>query len=138
MYLHQSVQFIFLGLTMRIIDLLEGKDFDELEFVRKDGDKSELDYDLVDDLTFFMNNDDDIYRRLVYPAVQKCVGSIKNKSKINHNIFKTAAVESYKTYVKKFPIRELTDELEDELCNKVCLKMKEDLMKQYQEGKYKD
>jgi hypothetical protein len=47
-------------------------------------------------------------------------------------------VESYKTYVKKFPIRELTDELEEELCNKVCLKMKEDLMKQYQEGKYKD
>ena len=138
MYLHQSVQFIFLGLTMRSIDLLEGKDFDELEFVRKDGDKSELDYDLVDDLTFFMNNDDDIYRRLVYPAVQKCIGSIKNKSEVNHNIFNTATVESYKTYIKKFPIRELADELEEELCNKVCLKMKEDLIKQYQEGKYKD
>lgn len=123
---------------MRIIDLLESKDFDELEFVRKDGDGSKLDYDLIEDLTFFMNNDDDIYRRLVYPAVNKCVSGIKNKTKVNSNIFKNAAMESYKTYVQQFPIRELSDDLDEELCNKVCLKMKEDVFKSYQEGKYKD
>lgn len=138
MYLHHKVQSIFLGLTMRIIDLLESKDFDELEFVSKNGDKSELNYDLIEDLAFFMNSDDDIYRRLVYPAVHKCINCIKNKTKINSNIFRPAVIESYKTYIKNFPIRELSDDIEEELCNKVCLKMKEDLMKNYQEGKYKD
>lgn len=123
---------------MRIRELLEGKSFKDLEFVRKDGDETVLDYDLVEDLAFFLNNDDDIYRRFVYPAVHKCVESHGKKLKTSPEVFKQAAVEGYKEYIKKFPIRELPDSLEDDLCNEVCGKMHEDVYKDIGEGLYKD
>jgi exoribonuclease II len=123
---------------MRIRELLEGKDFNDLDFVRKDNDETVLDYDLIEDLTFFLNNNDDIYRRLVYPAVNKCVKSHGQKLKTSPAIFKQAVLEGYKEYIKEFPIRQLPNDLDEELCNEVCSKMHEDVYKDISEGLYKD
>ena len=124
---------------MRIIELLEGKDFDDLQFVKghEDGGR-EIDYDLPDDLIFFMNHDDDVYRRIVYPSVSKCVDRIDNNQKTTPSLFTNAVKESYKQYVKKYPIRELPDELDEEACNEACKKMHEEVCKNHSEGKYKD
>ena len=129
---------IHLGLKMRIRELLENKEFNDLDYIRRDGDKSELDYDLVEDLVHFLNNDDHVYRRFVYPALAKCLEDIKNKKKVSPGIFKIAAQEGYKSYVQKFPVNLLSDDLEEEVCTKVCKKMHEDLYKHVEEGKYKD
>jgi hypothetical protein len=123
---------------MRIIELLEGKKFNDLDFIRKEGDKTELDFDLIEDLTYFLNNDDDIYRRYVFPAVTKCVENIKRNKKSSAACFQQAVDEGYKEYIKKFPLKELSDRLEDTLCKKVCDKMHEDLCKDVADGKYKD
>ena len=123
---------------MRIVELLEGKKFKDLDFIRKDGDKTEIDYDLVEDLTYFLNHDDDVYRRHVFPIVNKCVDSINRKKQISPSVFKLAAVEGYKEYIKKFPLRELSDNLDEKLCKEVCSKMHEELCKDVTEGKYKD
>jgi hypothetical protein len=123
---------------MRITELLEGKKFNDLDFIRKEGDKTELAFDLIEDLAYFLNNDDDIYRRYVYPAVNKCVESIKRNKTVSSSVFKTAVGEGYKEYIRKFPLKELADTLEDTLCKKVCDKMHEDVCKDVTEGKYKD
>lgn len=123
---------------MRIRELLEGKDFNDIDFVRQDGDEQTLDYDLAEDLIHYLNNDDQLYRRLVYPVVHKCVENIKANKKVNPSIFKHVALEAYKSYVQKFPIRLLPNDLEDEMCTEVCKKMHEDLCKHVEEGKYKD
>jgi len=124
---------------MRIRDLFENKDIDkDLQFIKTDGDKREIDYDLVEDLTFFMNHDDDTYRRHVYPAISDCLAGIKNNKKVSSSIFANAVKESYKNYIVKYPLRELPDELEEELYMQACKKMREDVYSNHQEGKYKD
>lgn len=120
---------------MRITDLLESQNFDESDFI---SEKGELDYDLVEDLSYFMNHDDDTYRRHVYPNIVKCLHSLEKKKDTNPSIFKNSVVESYKQYIKQFPIRQLSDELDDKTLNNVCKKFYEDLVKHVDEGKYKD
>lgn len=112
---------------MRIIDLLEDINFDETEYLNKD--KGEIDYDLAEDLTFFMNHDDDVYRRTVYPAVVKCAEAFEKKKSCKPSIFKQAALESYRMYTEKFPIRALPENLDEDLCNEVCEKMYNEVQK---------
>ncbi len=123
---------------MRIRELLEGKKFNDLDFVKQDEEGTDINYDLIEDLAFYMHNDDDVYRKLTFPSVSRCIESVKNKKELNPNIFKSAVEESYKNYVKKFPIRQLPTSLDEELCNEVCKKLHDDFRKDYEDGKYKD
>lgn len=123
---------------MRIRELLEGKQFNDLDWISVDGDRRELAYDLAEDLVYFMNEDDDVYRRYVFPSVAKCVNRIKENQKTTHSIFKNAVEESYKEYIRKFPIRQLPDSIEEKICNEVCEKIHEEVCRHYSEGKYKD
>lgn len=120
---------------MRIIELFENADFDEKMYVNtSDG---LIDYDLAEDLVFFMNNNDDVYRSTVYPAVIKCLETLKQKKSAKPSIFKQAAVECYKTYQQKFPIRSLPETLDEALCNEVCKKMFDEICKS-EDNKEKD
>ena len=123
---------------MRIRELLEGKKFNDLDFVKQGEDGTGINYDLVEDLTFFMQNDDDVYRRHTFPSVMKCIDTIKAKKQLSPSIFERAVEESYKNYIRKFPIRQLPNELEDEVFEEVCKKLHDDFSRDYDEGKYKD
>lgn len=124
---------------MRIRELLEGKHVDDFsEFVEKDNDKGGINFDLVEDLVFFMHNNDDAYRRHVYPSIAKCVEHSKSKKDINPAMFKNAALESYNRYVTEFPMRELPNSLDNATLKQVCVKMKEDFNTHFNDGKYKD
>lgn len=126
------------ALIMRITELLEGKNFKDLDFVRTEDGTTKIDYDLAEDLAFFIKNDDDVYRRHTHHAVHKCLENLKHKKKTSPAVFKDAAMEGYKQYVKQFPIRQLPDDLEDDVCNEVCKLMHEEICKHVEEGKYKD
>jgi hypothetical protein len=123
---------------MRIKELLESKQLDDMEWIRQEGDKRVLDFDLAEDLVFFMNNDDDTYRRHVYPKIHRCVESMKAKRKTTPAMFADAVKESYKNYVRKFPIRELPNEIDEKLVRETCDKMHEEVCKHISDGKYKD
>ena len=118
---------------MRIQDLFENKSFDDTEFINKE--EGTLDYDLAEDLTFFMNNDDDVYRRSVYPAVVKCINAFEKKTSVKPSVFKQAAVESFRAYAAKYPIRSLPADLDEELCNEVCEKMYNDVQESLSDKK---
>lgn len=123
---------------MRIRELLEGSTFKSDEFVDKKGDKREINFDLAEDLMHFMHNDDDVYRRHLYPVLADCLDDIKDKKPTNKKVFKKAVESSYKLYVKKFPIRELSDDLNEKTCEKVCEKLHEEFKEHVSDGKYKD
>jgi hypothetical protein len=123
---------------MRIRELLEGKVFKDLDFVKQAGDKRELDYDLVEDLVYFMNHDDDVYRRHFFPTIAKCIDGEKAKRETKPNIFKPVVEKSYKLYVQKFPIRELPEDIEGKVCEEVCSKIHEEILQHITDGKYKD
>jgi len=73
---------------MRINELLEGKIFNDLDFVshKQDG-KREINYDLAEDLVHFMNQDDHVYRRIVHPTISKFIDlrDAKNKSVLKYS-----------------------------------------------------
>lgn len=120
---------------MRIQDLFENK-LDK--FVKYNDGKAELQFNLAEDLAYFMHNDDDSYRRHLYPVLVKCVHDAKKNRNVDPKIFKTSALESYKNYLKQFPIRELPEDLDDKLIKEVCEKLHDDFVKDIEEGKYKD
>lgn len=124
---------------MRIRELFESKVFKSDEFViHKDGGKREINFDLAEDLMHFMNHDDNVYRRHLYPSIARCIDIRSRKNKPSPNIFKSAVKEGYKKYLGEFPIGELPDELDEETCADICEKMCEEVCKDIAEGKYKD
>ena len=123
---------------MRITELLEGKTFNDLDFIKQNNDKKEIDYDLAEDLIYFMQNNDDVYRRHVYPSIAKCIEAFKHKKNTKPSIFKSAVLDSYNNYVKEFPIRELPHSLDNSVCEEICSKIHEEICQQIQDGKYKD
>ncbi len=123
---------------MRIQELLEGKFFKDIDFIKQGEKGRELNYDLIDDVAHFMNEDDDAYRRHTHPAIMHCVDCMKRHVKPKADIFAQAIKECYKMYVKKFPIRELPDELDEETTKQICDKMHEDVIQHVGDGKYKD
>jgi hypothetical protein len=123
---------------MRIRELLETKNFDEMQYVKKGEEEAGINYDLTEDLVFFMNNDDSVYRRFVYPSIATCIDRMESKKDTTPSLFTNAVKESYKTYIKKYPIRHLPDEIEEKFCEEVCKKMHEDLRQHYDDGKFKE
>ena len=122
---------------MRIQELLEGKKFDDLDFVTKENGKRSINFDLAEDLIHFMNQDDDVYRRHTYPAIANCLDKMSKKSKPNTKMFEPAVKESYKIYTRKYPIRDLPDEIDSKMCEQVCNKIHEEVLKHISDGKYK-
>jgi hypothetical protein len=118
---------------MRIKELLEGKNFKDMDWVSRDGETSELNFNLAEDLVFFMNNDDDTYRRHVYPSIVRCM-----KGNASSSVFSDAVKESYKNYVRQYPIRELPDEIDEKICKEACDMMHEEVSQHINDGKYKD
>jgi len=123
---------------MRIQELLENAAFKEDNFIKKSGEKEEIDYDLADDLVHFMHNDDHVYRRHVYPVIVKCIGLLKHKKPTQSKMFAEAIKECYKAYSKKFPIRVLPESLEEDQLTEACEKIHSELLKHVKDGKYKD
>jgi hypothetical protein len=87
---------------------------------------------------FFMENDDDVHRRFVHHAVADFVKLKKNNSSPKPSVFKEAAKNSYKRYIQKFPLRELPDELDEDVCSQVCDRMYEEVSKQIENGRHED
>lgn len=122
---------------MRIIELFEGN-FNDLDFVKKENNESVIDYDLAEDLVFFMNHNDDVYRRHLYPVITKFIQQVKNNRETDPIIFKPSVLHGYSKYIEEFPIKELPTSLDEEMCNEVCSKLHDEVQKDFEEGKYKD
>jgi hypothetical protein len=124
---------------MRIRELFEGNFFKETDFVQpKEGGGRELNFSLEEDLAHFMEHDDEVYRRHMYPRLAEFLEAKKSKKEVKPSIFAPAVKESYKLYIKKFPIRELPDEIDKDVCEQVCEKLFTDHNEYHANGLYKD
>lgn len=123
---------------MRIYELLEGNIGDLSNFVKHGDGKNDIDYDIAEDMMHYMNNNDRIYRRYMYPIVEQCIRFMKLKKSTGPEMFKGAVQECYDSYLTDYPIRELPNDLDDSTCKAICKKIYEQLCKDIEEGKYKD
>ena len=123
---------------MRIRELLENTEYMDSNFGQKEKANNEPDFDVLDDLVFFMHNDDDTYRRQLHPIILKCIDAVKQKKKLNSSIFADAVRNGYKHYLANYSIQELPDELDEKQVKEVCKKLSDDVYIHISNGKYKD
>jgi hypothetical protein len=123
---------------MRIIELLEGNNFKDLDFVKPVGDEGnrEINFDLIEDLLFFMNNDDEAYRRHLHPAISNCMERVEAKKKTSPKMFEKAIRACYTMYNNQYPIREIPDTLDEKVCKEACEKLHEEVSQHIKDGKY--
>lgn len=91
-------------MIMKIQELTESFRFKESDYVTRDKSGRAINYDLLEDVVYFINNDDEIYRKLVFPLIIKykhpdpthCIPVIQ---------------QGYESYKKRYPIKLLPDTL---------------------------
>ena len=123
---------------MRIRELFEGNFFKDSDFTEPKNGGRQINFDLADDVAHFMNQDNNVYRRYMHPCLTEFLSAKKSKKDPKPEMFAHAVKESYKAYIKKFPIRELPDELDEETCAEVCSKLFAEHDSHHEAGKYKD
>lgn len=78
-----------------------------------------LDFDVADDVVFFINNDSTFYRKHAFPAITKFT-SICKKGKPSIGYFRPLANLAYKAYLDKYPHDQLPEELPMDVCHEIC------------------
>lgn len=106
-----------------------------LEVINLDSFNAE-EYDIVEDLMFFMNNDPVFYRHEYYPSVLKFRDCKKSGIDFESSKFKTVVEKAYKAYYQKFPIKNLKQSLENEMIDEVCSKIYESELENIKQGHY--
>jgi hypothetical protein len=88
-----------------------------------DQDKKELDFDLADDLIFFMRNDPSFYRTSYFPLVSKFTNRCSKDSTPGPVFFKDIVTDAYKQYKEKFQVEALEEELSIDMLKEICTKI---------------
>ena len=94
-------------------------------------------FDLAEDLVFFMHNNDDFYRKHFFPIIKTCKAQFESGGKFSHRVFKKVIEKAYESYKKEFPVKELDDSLEDEFTEKVALHIYETELENIKGNLYK-
>lgn len=118
---------------MRINELCESV---EIDLEKTPEDKNGLGFDLKDDLIFFMQNDDDVYRRHMFPTILKLQDKLTAGSKPSKSLFANAVHECYQTYQEKFNSHKLPFELEPEMLEEICQQIYDDEEQKIKDGQY--
>jgi hypothetical protein len=122
---------------MRIRELLEGSKFKDDEFVKQldDSGKREINYDLPEDLIFFMDNDDDAHRTQIDEVVDSIMKKIKKDEETRPEMLIKPVKECYKLYKEQYPIRELPDEMDKKVLKDTCVKYHDLILQRIDDGK---
>jgi hypothetical protein len=100
--------------------------------------KTELGYDLKDDLAFFMNNDPEFYRKRYFPTMLKLKKYCDEGKTVRPVAFSKLVMDAYNIYKEKFPVEGLQETLDEEMCEEVCKIIHQQETKNIEEGFYKD
>lgn len=95
--------------------------FENLDLGRKD-DK-EHQFDVADDLFFFMHNNDNFYRKHYYPRMLQAKKSVKSGLGVDPTDFTELVKTAYECYLDEFndiTIPEASDDIINTVCEKIC------------------
>lgn len=92
-----------------------------------------LDFDLQDDLIFFMNNDPEFYRSQYYPFLNKFKHHCHAGRAVTPKAFEGLVKKAYDTYKTKFPLPELDENLEGRELEEICEKLQNQEQKNFED-----
>lgn len=88
---------------------------------------SKLDFDLQDDLIFFMHNDPEFYRKEYYPIHRKFKKILDSERNVSAKAFAPLVKKAYSQYLNKFkeelPVEKLEEELQEKELEEICEKL---------------
>lgn len=85
--------------------------------------QKEVDFDLHDDLIYFMNADKDFYRQNYYPIQTKFHKHCGSGRSVDPMAFRNVIVKAYESYRQKFPLPQLDKQLSEEQVREICEKL---------------
>jgi hypothetical protein len=96
-------------------------------------------FDIGDDLVYFVNNDPQFYRKHYFPFIVKVKEARQNKTKFSSKAFESLVKHAYSTYKQTFQEEpNLPTNLDEELIKEICEKLYEIELKNIDEGQYDD
>ncbi len=101
------------------------------EILEPTTETKKLDFDLADDLIFYMYNDQEFYRTRFYPAEVKFKSLSKAGNTPGPNSFKNIVKDAYSKYHDKYKVKELEKTLPDETLSQICNKLHAKVLEDY-------
>lgn len=99
----------------------------------------EPDFDIGDDLCFFMNNDPQFYRKHYFPFIIRLKEAKSKKTKFSAKAFEAMVKHAYNVYKETFPNEpNLPTELEEDQVKGICENLYREELKNIEEGHYDD
>lgn len=81
------------------------------------------DFDVVDDLIHFINNNTEFYKEVYYPVVQKFANGQKYNMPLSKSLFVPVAKKGYEVYKQAYNLDDLPEQLSIEDLNDICTKL---------------
>ena len=100
-------------------------------------EQGKYEFDLAEDLVYFMHNNDDFYRSHFFPVLKTCKAQFENGGNFSHRVFKKVIEKAYDHYKKEFPVKELDDNLEEDFKEQVAHHIYETELQNLKDGLYK-
>lgn len=85
--------------------------------------KQEVDYDLDDDLIYYINADPDFYRQNYFPLQSAFHRHCNNGKQVSPLAFKKVIIKAYENYKRKFPLPQLEEKLSEDKIKDICEKL---------------
>ena len=97
--------------------------------------KSE-DFDLKDDLIFYMNNQPDFYRKHYFPTMLKFKKCYDKGQNVSPRAFKGLVEKAYNMYTAEFPVQGLAEKIDKDIFEKVCSEIHSTELENIKDGQY--
>tara|TARA_B110000503_G_C6954028_1_gene332207 strand:+ start:93 stop:440 length:348 start_codon:yes stop_codon:yes gene_type:complete len=98
---------------------------------------SELPYDVVEDLKVFMTQDNDFYRKNIFPRLGEVQSAVSKGGKYNKKMLLPVIEQGILEYLKKFDIKKRPHEFMNDGQKLECISsMLKDEMENFRKGEY--
>jgi len=84
---------------------------------------NDLEFDLIDDLIEFINNDTTFYKEVYYPLVQKLRDNYKTGASLKKASFISMVKRAYELYKETYDVDQLPDTLSSDTVHDICNKL---------------
>jgi len=112
------------GEIMKIFELFNPEKF-------KDGD-----FDVKEDLIYYMNNQPEFYRKQYYPMMIKFKKHHECGKQVNPKAFIPLVKNAFEMYANEFPVETIRDGLKTEMCEEICAEIHKIELENIKNGHY--
>jgi hypothetical protein len=94
------------------------------------------DFDLKDDLIFYMNNQPEFYRKHYFPTMCRFKECYDKNIKVNPAAFGKLVEKAYKMYYQEFPVKDLNENLGKDIFEEICAEIHSMELENVKKGQY--